>query len=36
MKEIHTVKTMGIIVSTRRTINMSLGKPKNLFSLEVR
>ncbi len=35
MKEIHMVKMMGIIVYPRRTINMSLGKPKNLFTFEV-
>jgi hypothetical protein len=35
MKEIPMVKMMGIIVYPRRTINGSLGKPKNLFTLEV-
>jgi hypothetical protein len=35
MKEIHMVKTMGIIVYPRRAINRSLNKPKNLFTLEV-
>ncbi len=34
-REIHTIGTMGIIISTRRTINMSFGKPKNLFFFEV-
>jgi hypothetical protein len=35
MKEIHTVKTMRIIVYIRRTINESLGRSKNLLPLEV-
>jgi hypothetical protein len=35
MRKIHMVRMMGIIVSTRRTINRSLGSPTNLFSLKV-
>jgi hypothetical protein len=34
-REIHIVKTMGIIVNARKTISRSFGRPKNLFSLEV-
>ncbi len=34
-KKIHMVRTMGIIVSIKRTINKSLGRPKNLFPLKV-
>jgi hypothetical protein len=36
MKEIHTAMTTGIIVNPKRTINRSFGRPKNLFSLEVK
>jgi hypothetical protein len=36
MREIHIVKTMGIIINTKKTIDKSLGKPQNLFSFEVR
>jgi hypothetical protein len=35
MREIHAIRTMGIVVNTMRIIGKSLGKPKNLFSLEV-
>jgi hypothetical protein len=35
MREIHMVKTMKIIVCIRRIISGSLGKPRNLLSLEV-
>jgi hypothetical protein len=34
-REIHMVRTMRIIVCTRRTINRSLGKPKNLLPFKV-
>jgi hypothetical protein len=34
-KEIHMVKTMGIIINVKRIISRSLGRPKNLSSLEV-
>jgi hypothetical protein len=36
MREIYTVRMMGIIVNAMWTINKSLGRPKNLFSLEVK
>jgi hypothetical protein len=36
MREIYTVRMMGIIVNAMRTINKSLGRPKNLFSFEVK
>jgi len=35
MKEIHMVKTMGIIIYAMRKISKSFGKPKNLFFLKV-
>jgi len=35
-RKIHMVKTMIIIVSTKRTINKSLNKPKNFLPFEVR
>jgi len=35
MKKIHTIKMMGIIVYTRRTISRSIGRRKTLLSLEV-
>jgi hypothetical protein len=34
-REIDMVKTMGIIVSVKRRISKSFGRPKNLFSLKV-
>jgi hypothetical protein len=36
MREIHTIETMGIILNTKKTINKLLGRPQNLFFLEVR
>ncbi len=36
MKKIHIVRMMGIILNAKRTINRSLGRPKNLFSFKVR
>jgi hypothetical protein len=36
MRKIHMVRIMGIIVNARRTINKPLGRPKNLFSFEVK
>jgi hypothetical protein len=36
MRKIHMVRTMGIIVNAKRTINKLLGRPKNLFSFEAR
>jgi len=35
MREIHTIKTMKIIVYTKRTISGSLGKPKNPLPFKV-
>jgi hypothetical protein len=35
MKEIHTIRMMKIMVYTRRIINGSFGKPKNLFPFKV-
>ncbi len=35
-REIHTVRRMKIIVCTRRIINESFGRPKNLLPLKVR
>jgi hypothetical protein len=35
MKEIYIIRTMIIILCTKRTINELLGRPKNLFPLEV-
>jgi hypothetical protein len=34
-RKIHTIKTMKIIVYTKRTINGSLDRSKNLLPLEV-
>jgi hypothetical protein len=34
-REIHTVRKMKIIVYTKRIINKSLGRPKNLLHLKV-
>jgi hypothetical protein len=35
MREIYIVRMMIIIVCTKRTMNGSLGRPKNLLPLEV-
>jgi hypothetical protein len=35
MRKFHMVKTMIIILYTKRIINESLGKPKNLFPLKM-